>query len=79
MSQSDPRQEVTFEIMLNLLEELWVIKDRQIILEQLLAEAGIEMIEAIDNWQPDQETSARLDAERKQFIDRVLAPSLPEK
>ena len=66
----------TFQVILNLMHELWVVKDRSVMLEQALAEAGVDVAEKVDRMQPDPALAERLDAERKAYIDRVLAPTL---
>ncbi|MEM1089072.1 MAG: hypothetical protein AAF552_14885 [Pseudomonadota bacterium] len=66
----------TFQVVLNLMHELWVVKDRAAVLEQALAEAGVDIADKVDRLQPDAALTERLDEERKAFISRVLAPTL---
>ncbi len=66
----------TFQVVLNLMHELWVVKDRAAVLEQALAEAGVDVADKVDRMQPDAALTERLDEERKAFISRVLAPTL---
>lgn len=47
-------------------------------LEKLLAESGIEAVAALDGWQPDQAAKDALDVQRKEFIERILAPALSQ-
>lgn len=63
-----------FQILMNTLQELWVLKDRQIVLERVLDEAGINVTEAVERLQPDTDLAAELDAQRKRFIAAVLEP-----
>jgi len=63
-----------FQVLMNTLQELWVMKDRQIVLERVLEESGINIAEAVERLQPDAELTAELDAERRRFIDAVLEP-----
>lgn len=58
--------------LITLAQELWVVKDRQKILEAALAEASVLEAEAADRFQPDEELSKRLEAERAEYIDQVL-------
>ena len=69
------RENVLFQILMNTLQELWVLKDRQMILERVLKEQGIDVADAINRWQPDDEQKALLDSERKRFLETVLEPA----
>ena len=60
------------QALLSLTRELWVLKDRQRILESVLEEAGILAADAIDAYEPDDRLTATLTAERRQLIDSVL-------
>ena len=60
------------QALITLTKELWVIKDRQKILEAALAEAGVVLPDTIDKYRPDDALSAQLEAERAQLIDQVL-------
>ena len=55
-----------------MLSELWILRDRVLLLEHLLAEAGILKPGQLDEYVPSGELSARLDAERDQFVARVV-------
>ncbi|MFC0203598.1 hypothetical protein [Novosphingobium soli] len=59
------------EAVLALARELWVVCDRQIVTEALLARHGITAAE-IDAHQPDAETEARLETRRRQIVDNLL-------
>ena len=58
---------------LGMARELWVLKDRQRVLEELLASRGIVAAQAVANHQPDAALQAQLDAECRTYIDRLLA------
>jgi hypothetical protein len=66
-----------FHVLLNTLQEVWVMKDRQIVLERVLEDNGIDVTAAVERLQPDAALSARIDAERKIFLDTVLKPLHP--
>jgi hypothetical protein len=70
---------VTTAAFLSMARELWILKDRQRVLESLLAKHGILAAESVSTWQPDAATQAELDRECATFIDRLLAdmPSGP--
>ena len=57
--------------------ELWILKDRNMVLETLLAEAGVLTPASIDAYNPDAETAARIAAERSAFTNRILSAVLP--
>lgn len=59
------------EAVLALARELWVVADRQIVTEALLARHGVTTAD-IDAFQPDADTEARLDTRRRQIVDNLL-------
>ncbi|MGZ5925288.1 MAG: hypothetical protein ACXWLJ_01325 [Rhizomicrobium sp.] len=58
--------------------ELWVIRDRQALLEQVLAEKGIDAVALIDSYRPDAALAARLTAQREAFIANILSYLAPD-
>jgi len=60
------------QALITLTKELWILKDRQRILEAALAEAGIVTREAIDAWQPDDALRDELGGERRRLIDGII-------
>ena len=60
------------QTVITLAKELWIMKDRQRVLEALLADAGILDGAAVDTHQPDAGLQKQLEAERKKFIDDVI-------
>ncbi len=62
---------------LSMARELWIMKDRQRVLEALLARHGILAPEAVSAWQPDAALQAELDRECRAFLDRLLADLNP--
>ncbi len=63
-----------YQVVFNLARELWVIKDRQLVLEEVLKSAGIDAAQLVDQHQPDASLAKRLDEERAQLLDRVFLP-----
>lgn len=59
------------EAVLALARELWVVCDRQIVTEALLAKHGITSSD-IDAHEPDADTEARLTTRRQQILDNLL-------
>lgn len=60
------------QALITLTKELWVLKDRQLILEAALADAGIVAKEVVDRYQPDEMLNERLRAERQRLIDTII-------
>jgi hypothetical protein len=55
-----------------LAEELWIVRDRQRVLEAVLARHGLDLTEEVDRFRPDAAMAKALDGERRAFITRVL-------
>lgn len=55
-----------------LLSELWILRDRVLVLEQLLTQAGILSENQIDHYDPPDEMTAKLDADRDALVARVI-------
>ncbi len=60
------------QAVITLTKELWVLKDRQRILEAALQDAGVMDPATIESYVPDTNLSEALMAERRQLIDSVL-------
>lgn len=61
-----------FHALMEVASELWVLRDRFTVLEELLAERGSVTREDLDLFQPGPELSARLAADRRAFLERVM-------
>lgn len=77
MTAKRPPTEALLQMVLNLTRELWVVKDRQLVTERLLAERGIDLSAEIDRYRPEGEFAQALDAQRRQLLERLLEPALP--
>jgi hypothetical protein len=55
-----------------LVSELWILRDRVLILEHLLAEAGILKPGQIDEFAPPEDLSKKLEKDRDLFVARVI-------
>lgn len=69
------------EAILSLAREVWVLTDRQLVLEQVLAEEGIDIRDKVDRYKPDPAFAADLSARRKRLIGellRTLKTGIPE-
>ena len=60
------------QALITLSKELWVMKDRQLVLEAALADAGIVAADVVDKYQPDDNLRAQLESKRAEFIDEIL-------
>jgi hypothetical protein len=63
--------------LLVLARELWVIKDRQRVLEALLAENGIVFPGAVRDYQPGPALAAELETERVRYTNALMMALCP--
>ncbi|MBL8629090.1 MAG: hypothetical protein JNM81_05650 [Rhodospirillaceae bacterium] len=68
----DPMIDHLLEIVMLLGGELWVTRDRQMIVEHLLATEGKVTPDMIERFQPSPELRAQMDESRKLFTQRVF-------
>ena len=57
---------------LSLMREVWVLKDRQKVLEQVLQDSGIDVADKLENFTPSGEFETALAEDRKVFIASVM-------
>ncbi|MBM3504366.1 MAG: hypothetical protein FJX65_10870 [Alphaproteobacteria bacterium] len=74
-----PHVDALMRMNTELLAELWIVKDRLLVLEHLVGQKlGLDS-EAIDRFTPDPALAERLDREREQVMKKVmLAPFADE-
>jgi len=60
------------QALLTLTKEVWVLRDRQRILEALLEKNGSVDTAALETFEPDTELADTLATERRELIERVL-------
>jgi len=60
------------QALLSLAQEVWVLRDRQKILESVLERHGIPANEEVNTFALDAKTSKLLEAERSAFIRSLL-------
>ncbi|MDI9915320.1 hypothetical protein [Rhodococcus sp. IEGM 1379] len=60
-----------------LTSELWILKDRNMILEKILENSGVLTSSAVDEYQPDATLSASLLDERRALAERIFGAILP--
>ncbi|MGI5330614.1 hypothetical protein [Actinomadura nitritigenes] len=61
-----------FNALMEVASEMWVLRDRFAALEELLAERGSVTRADLDAHQPGPDAAARLAAERRAFLERLL-------
>jgi hypothetical protein len=61
----------------SLTSELWIVKDRLAVLEQVLDRHGIPAPSAVDAYTPEGEFKTKLDAERRVWAQRMVAALFP--
>lgn len=67
-------------MMMALLSEVWILKDRTMLLEHLLEQRGAIAPEELENMEIPEELAAKIEAERDKFATLVLsAPIAGEK
>jgi hypothetical protein len=64
--------------LLVMARELWVVKDRQRVLEALLAEAGVVVPGAVADHQPDAALAADLATERTRYTQAIMDVLCPD-
>jgi hypothetical protein len=73
----DARLDDLARMVLELTSEVWVLKDRALVLEHLLAAKGTLAEDEIDTFQPAAELAAALRHEREALVARVMGALLP--
>ncbi len=59
--------------VLTLAKELWVVKDRQILLEEVLRRHDLDVTAEIDKLKPDEVLDAKLARERQDLVKKLMA------
>lgn len=57
--------------LLTLAQEMWVMKDRQMVVEALLHDKGL--LGEVENYQPSPELSNQIEQERARFVNAITA------
>lgn len=74
---SSERTDDLARMILALTAELWQLKDRTLVLEQLLQDHGVLPAEAVDQFQPAGQFALRLVEERRALTRRVMGAIAP--
>ena len=75
---SQARIDKLTQALMHVAGELWVVHDRQAVLERLLVDGGINAPALIDNYRPDADLAQSLEDEREAFIARILSYLAPD-
>ncbi len=59
--------------LLTLTKEVWVLKDRQILLEDVLKRHNLDVGAEIDRLKPDGALEAKLNADRQALVKKIMA------
>lgn len=68
----DPMIDKLLEVTLLLGGEIWTNRDRQMVMEHLLATEGMVTPDLIETFKPDEEFEARSEELRLQFVQRIF-------
>jgi len=60
------------QAVMTLTKEIWVLTDRQRVMEAVLAQKGMDISKEIKTFQPDADMQAELKQEGSALIERVL-------
>ena len=61
------------QAIITLTKEIWVLTDRLHIMEAVMKENGVDIVDQVRTYQPDEALHAKLKAENEALIDRVLS------
>ena len=73
---NDPALDKMMGLIMNLAAEVYILRDRNRALEEMLIHSGILREGALDEYKPDLERAKQLGAERDAFIARIMQPLL---
>ncbi len=62
----------TVSILLELAAEIWTVKERLYVVEKAAAEAGLNLSERIESWQPGEAETAELEAQRQRMLKNLF-------
>ncbi len=68
----DPMIDKLLEITLLLGGEIWTNRDRQMVMEHLLATEGVVTPDLIETFKPDEDFEERCEQLRLQFVQRIF-------
>lgn len=75
---NDPMIDKLLEIVILLGGEIWTNRDRQMVMEHLLATEGVVTPDLIETFKPDEEFEQRSEELRLQFSHRIFGCLYPD-
>ena len=60
------------QAVVTLTQEVWVLNDRQMVTEAVLAKHGLDIAEEVDTFTPDEDLQAKLDERSCAIMQRVF-------
>lgn len=60
------------QAVVTLTQEVWVLNDRQMVTEAVLAKHGIDISEEVDTYTPDETLQSKLDERSRMIMQRVF-------
>ena len=60
------------QAVVTLTQEVWVLNDRQMVTEAVLAKHGLDIAEEVDTFTPDEDLQAKLDERSRAIMQRVF-------
>ena len=60
------------QAVVTLTQEVWVLNDRQMVTEAVLAKHGIDIAEEVDTFTPDEALQSKLDERSRAIMQRVF-------
>lgn len=61
------------QAIITLTKEIWVLTDRLHVMEAVMKENGVDIVDQLRTYQPDEALQTKLKAENEALIDRVLS------
>ena len=61
------------QAIITLTKEIWVLTDRLHVMEAVMKENGVDIVDQVRTYQPDEALHAKLKAQNEALIDRVLS------
>lgn len=71
---NDPAIDRVMGMFMALAAEVYILRDRNQVLEEMLEQSGTLQPGAIESWQPGPERQAELAARCDAFIERIMEP-----
>lgn len=75
---SDPALDKMMGMIMALAAEVYILRDRNRALEDMLSKSGLLQAGALDTYKPDAANSQQITAERDAFIARIMQPLLED-